>query len=448
MSAADLESQVVMLERALRETVTMRFAAPFPVPAAASEATQGDPRARAFALAARWAADELLVRAQPRDGGLSWPASGADTSRRGLRPFHLHDGVLGPAAVFAALAAAGEPSAYRDAALATVRPLRARLHDVGADVVEPIGGTSGIGALVYGLTLVGALLDDDEVVDTARVAAGLLSPERIAADAALDVVEGAAGAALALIALHQVGGDHDALERAIACGDRLLATESGGDRGGAWRTVGGACYLGFAHGVAGIAAALARVAEAGGLSRHRAAADRAYARLLATYLPARGNWPLIVPGTSSHGRESFAMTAWCHGAPGIVLAFLMTPPRLRDASWSACVEGGLKAIASAATHKAEHVCCGNLGRAEALFCASRHMFSTAARDAALRSAERVGRRARTLGHVRLSAVPYAYRAFDPGFMQGLAGVGYQWARMSAPTAVPSVLAFEAWRRDA
>jgi lantibiotic modifying enzyme len=49
--------------------------------------------------------------------------------------------------------------------------------------------------------------------------------------------------------------------------------------------------------------------------------------------------------------------------------------------------------------------------------------------------------------VRLSAVPYAYRAFDPGFMQGLAGVGYQWARLSAPSAVPSVLAFQ-MRRSA
>jgi lantibiotic modifying enzyme len=136
------------------------------------------------------------------------------------------------------------------------------------------------------------------------------------------------------------------------------------------------------------------------------------------------------------------MTAWCHGAPGITLALLAAPEPLRDAAWRAEVQAGVQACVTVATHKTEHVCCGNLSRAEALFVAARHTGSAEADAAASRMTAGVVRRALAMGHVRLSAVPYDYRVFDPAFFQGTSGAGYQLLRMAGGGRLPSVLGLE------
>jgi len=91
--------------------------------------------------------------------------------------------------------------------------------------------------------------------------------------------------------------------------------------------------------------------------------------------------------------------------------------------------------------QADHVCCGNLARAEALLAAAR-----ADDGELLERARTIGRRtverARRRGHFRLSGTGTDYRVFDPGFFQGLAGIGYELLRLARPRELPSVVAFE------
>jgi lantibiotic modifying enzyme len=89
-------------------------------------------------------------------------------------------------------------------------------------------------------------------------------------------------------------GQARALELAVVCGERLLALQH---KNGGW-TPGAAlasqrkpALTGFSHGAAGMAAALAKLAQASGESRFADAAQRALGYERSVFVAERGNWP-------------------------------------------------------------------------------------------------------------------------------------------------------------
>ena len=99
-------------------------------------------------------------------------------------------------------------------------------------------------------------------MDEARRVSDLLSDDLIAADQALDVVGGTAGAALGLLALYEAVPDPKVLARAVTCGQHLIETRTATETGHrAWVTEDGLRTTGFSHGTAGIAYALLRLYE-------------------------------------------------------------------------------------------------------------------------------------------------------------------------------------------
>lgn len=443
MSAADLAVQRASILRVLRDLRQPRFAADWPARDARrveAEAPSG------WRECAAWIGREVLARGDRTGGRLTWGAAASGTLGS-LRACSLHDGALGPALLLAALAAAGAGDEFPQAARDAFATIADRWRAVGDDGSAPIGATTGLGSVAYGLCLGGVLLGEDRLLEDAVEVARAFAPDRVAGDPHLDVVAGAAGGALALLAVARARPEPWVIAGAVRCGDRLLAAEDA-TAPGTWRAPAGYAYTGFAHGVAGIAAALARLAAVTGLERFHDAAARAFGRLASV----RGDapsWPIAFrPEQAGAGRDLLAMTAWCHGAPGITLALLAAPESLRDAAWRADVHAAVQACATVATHKTEHVCCGNLSRAEALFAAARQLGLADADAGATRTAAGVVRRALALGHVRLSAVPYDYRVFDHAFFQGTSGAGYQLLRMAGGGRLPSVLALEGrgWTR--
>lgn len=434
LSDADLHQQRAAVARVLDDLRTPRYGTALDV-----EVTPED----GWRACAEWIGREVIARGRWDGEGLSWHRTTVDA-----RAFVLHDGALGPVLLLAALASVTRAEAFEDAARAALNGVTRAWQAPGAAASLPIGGTTGLGGLAYGLALAGDLLDDEALTRTALDVAAAITPGRIVMDALLDVTSGAAGAALALVALARATHAARLLDAAIACGDHLLAREHAEGDGGVWLTPAGYAYTGYAHGIAGIAAALARLADATGAERFRAGASRAYRRLHAARAGAPA-WPMAVRPDGSTDREPFAMTAWCHGAPGILLALLEAPDEARDAGWREDVEAAARAIAAAPTHKTEHACCGTMGRAEALFSAGRRLGIAAAETAAARAASGVVARARRLGHVRLSAVPYDYRVFDIGFFRGAPGIGYGLLRMHTAGRLPNVLRLDtpgaSWR---
>jgi len=162
-------------------------------------------------------------------------------------------------------------------------------------------------------------------------------------------------------------GDRRALDLATVCGDRLLELQQ--DNGG-W-SVGAVSSLrrppltGFSHGAAGMAAALAGLAQATGAQRFADAAQRAVAYERSVFDAERGNWPDF---RSNNDANEF-MLSWCHGAPGILLSRLVLEASgLGDAVMEAerqvarqSTLAMLDEIAATRHDYAAHLCCGALG---------------------------------------------------------------------------------------
>ena len=66
--------------------------------------------------------------------------------------------------------------------------------------------------------MIGALLQDDSILDDAHRCSELITDDLIAADRQLDVLGGSAGAILGLLRLHRQTGDDAALRTAEKCG--------------------------------------------------------------------------------------------------------------------------------------------------------------------------------------------------------------------------------------
>jgi type 2 lantibiotic biosynthesis protein LanM len=438
LSEADLQVQIARIGRALSETIHTRYATePEHAPNTELDVTSPD-----FLVDhALWIARELVDRALNTPHGIGY-TGWALMEETGPRRHHFYDGSLGPAVFMAAAAVVTGEDRWRRCARdftagAAGAVIRGDQHD------EAIGIGSGAGGVVYGLTIIGALLGEASSVDLARVAARRIAPHRIAKDTALDVISGAAGATLGLLGLYKVSHDQDILDLATACGDRLLQTAMPGDQGTSWRAPDGRVYTGFAHGVAGIAYALGRLFDVTGERRFGRASADGYRYVASRYIDSAQNWPVLgepVEGVAGLGPS---MTAWCHGAPGVTLAISLGSADTVYAKLLDQLEPSLKTTAVASPHMADHVCCGNMGRCESLFTTGRRLMRREAVEGSRRLARVVIARARKAGHFCLAANGFEYRIFDPGFFRGVSGIGYTLLRLAAPSSLPSIAAFEA-----
>ncbi len=395
--------------------------------------------ARAMAIAG-----ELRTRAiRAPDGSAAWigPQYLAQAERFQFQPLghDLYGGACGVAVFLAAAAKIAGRAGYRELALGAVQPLRRELRTRGDRLARDvgIGGAAGLGGVVYALTRMADLVDDSSLLEDAKQIALLITAERIAADTSLDVIDGSAGAILGLCALYDVTGDQEVAERAMACGGHLLtARTASGAVYRAWATVDGKLLAGFSHGAAGIAYALLRLYE---LTRDPAllqAAREAIAYERSVFSPEAGNWPDFRPDD-----EPAFLTRWCHGAAGIGLArlgglaVLDTPEIRRD------IDIALETTRRHGLERVDHLCCGNLGRAEVLLAAGLRLSRRDLREAAEARAAQAVTGAEQAGPVSLHPLPPG-GVYSPGFFQGEAGIGYELLRLAHPDVLPSVLLWE------
>ncbi|MFF0488781.1 lanthionine synthetase LanC family protein [Nocardia sp. NPDC004068] len=319
-----------------------------------------------------------------RDGNLYW-------DRPVLLGPHLYAGTTGIALFFAAAWNVLGDKTFRDTALRAIAPLRADLHaDHPRPLRQPIGGLTGIGSLVYALVRIGDLLGEDTLADDARRAAALLLPGRTDTPEEHDVMIGAAGAVLALLALDArhpdpLPGGERPLDLARHYGRRLDAADS-------WRIAETFAAAGFCHGRAGIDTALARLGARTGDPRPR------YKDL---------------------------PRSWCKGAAGIALAHLDRPELAAPL---------LEAAAAPVLSDTDDLCCGTCGRIDVLVHAATTLREPRHLDQAADLTDRMLARARRNAR-------YALRITgDPRLFPGLAGIGYTLTRLHAPDRVPCVVA--------
>lgn len=415
-----------------------------PVHRTIEEVSQGRPEGSVLDEAATAIAAEIAERAlmseDRREATWIAPQYLPRLERYQLQPIahDLHSGACGVSLFLAALARLTADDYHRELALAAIAPLRRTILQHGASLGASLGhgSATGIGSVVYGLTCVGRLLSAPALYADARALAACLSRDAVAG-APLDVFSGIAGDILGLLAVHRATGDAASLETAIACGQRLLATARPGPKAGAaWPTLGGRQLTGFSHGAAGIAYALLRLYRETTDRSFRTAAADAIAHETSLLDASEGNWPDL----RDDDQPAFKRQ-WCHGAPGIGLARiggldqLDTPDVRRD------IEVAVSTTLATGPAGPDHLCCGNLGRAEVLLAAGRRLDQDHLVDAAVQGAGDVLRRAGSQGTFHLhSSLPG--RVHMPGLFMGMSGIGYQLLRIAHPDDLPSVLLWD------
>jgi type 2 lantibiotic biosynthesis protein LanM len=404
----------------------------------------GTPPDAVFRAEAQRIADELAryaIRRGPSAAwiGLDWLGD-AEVFQLVTLGHDLYNGTSGISLFLSAHAAATKRAASTDLALAGVARLRKQLKSRNAARMARalgLGGATGIGSVIYALTVMSQNLDDASLRADAHGAAGLVTDELIAADKRLDVIGGSAGAILCLLRLYRDGASEEVLRRAIKCGEHLLSQNRFGEPGRrSWvgQGLGARPLNGMSHGAAGFAYALAALSAATGREDFAAAARECLDFENASFSPQRSNWPdLRVEDGNTWPCQ------WCHGAPGIGLgrAGMARLPQKDSDVLKADVRRAIESTQAAWPSPLDTLCCGTLGSIEFLCEAGALLERRELRDVAKRYMAEVVQQAAATGDYRWNC---GERQFNLGLFRGMAGVGYSALRLVDPS-LPNVLIF-------
>ncbi len=384
------------------------------------------------------------------DGSCAWIAvgiiPGTDKYRMQPTSMYLYDGLAGIAVFLSALyRITGDRNVgqLNDATLQSIFRVTDLYHKfTGLAPVGSVGATSGFSSMVYALSVIAGILEDPSYLQKAKEVSQLITPGMIRNDRNYDVMTGTAGCLLAMLRLHQATGDASLLEKADICGNHLLNSATFRDDGSCgWQTMRGKMLTGFSHGAAGIAFALFSAFEITGCRRYYETAAQAIRYENQHFSPHHQNWQDLrdLPG-HAEGEPQF-MTSWCHGAPGIALGRLGARHIYNNETVQADITAALGTTAGTGMMNADHLCCGNLGRAEVLnYAALKEKDQTLLDQAYARIRESLDR-ATANGHFILFH-QHGEPFFNPGFFQGLSGIGYQLLRMAYPGNFPAILTLE------
>jgi type 2 lantibiotic biosynthesis protein LanM len=411
----------------------------------AREADQGR-----LLAAARAVGDRLEALALQSQGYASWlgltPLEGEHWTLAPLGT-DLYGGLPGLALFLGYLGSITQEDRYHALARATLATMRKHVDQAKSSLTQ-IGAFAGWGGIIFALTHLGQLWNEPALLNEAEDVVGRL-PELVEKDQELDIIAGSAGCIGSLVALYQCRPSDRALAVAVQCGDWLIGRAQAMEHGIAWLTpiAPKNPLAGFAHGAAGMAWALLRLAGITGAERFQKTALSALDYERSLFSAEAGNWPdLREPDNDEPGKGTppvFGaktgsvpfMNAWCHGAPGIGLARLSSLPHLDDANIRAEIDAALKTTLAKGFGFNHSLCHGDLGNLELLMLASQVLDDPQWQAQVTRISSMILESIK--GHGWLCGVPSGVET--PGLMVGLAGIGYELLRLAEPRRVPSVL---------
>ncbi len=382
-------------------------------------------------------ARQLVRDALHHDGRCSWLGWFVGPSGEGPKPAlcsagaDLYSGTAGIALFLGRIGDKLSDQAMLETARAALR------HALAAAPALPhIGGYSGISGVVHAAAQLAALWEE-EAIERAMDPLFAEIERRQSLEPEFDIVGGLAGAIRALLTTPDGPWRARCLGLANALGERLLGAACEEDRGLWWAASAakaGQPLFGYAHGNAGIAAALRLLATATGSSRFADAADSAIRLELSGFDADRANWPdhrLHSMITEPLGPERVPfMTAWCNGAPGTALALTRFPdptryPQLEPAIATLADELQRELQRPGGNYSLCHGVCGHAEIVAEIGAAlGRPHLAELAREAGARGARSVGD-----GHWPCGID--ANRE-SPGLMIGLAGIGHFYLRLADP----------------
>lgn len=333
----------------------------------------------------------------------------------------LYNGTAGIALFLAAHAAVANADSSKILAIAAISRIRETLRGRNPAKVGRmlgLGGGFGLGSIVYSLAVIGALLDNDDVLSDAHRAAELITPEAISADRQFDVLAGSAGAILGLLRLYRQTGSGDLLDRATNCGLHLLSQQRVGTVGRrSWAAPGSGDVLsGMAHGAAGFAYALAALAAATGADEFASAAAECIALENA------------MVDTGQSNRSDI----------GLARAAMTKHPVLDGQIMRTDIYRALAGVERQWLEPTDTLCSGTLGTIEFLCEAGSVLRRDDLHESAVHRLLAVAQTAQAAGDYRWTN---GTRRFNLGLFRGIAGIGYTMLRR-VDASLPNVLIWE------
>lgn len=395
---------------------------------------------------------EIAVRSGPGASwiGLDWLGhSGA--ARPAALGNDLYSGAPGVCLFLAAHSKVTGDSESRSLSLSGLSTLRHNLRGIGGHRFARgigLGGSTGIGSILYALVTVGTLLNENALLEEAQEASSLVTPDLIATDQALDVFDGCAGGIMGLLRLFRATGDRNVLNRAAMCGDYLLSQPRLGMTGSrSWLGLTIAERApdkmsrplnGMSHGAAGFSLALAALANATHREEFAVAAEECIAYENSSFSREHSNWPdFRLRGSEI---DPAWLCQWCHGAAGIGLSRIgvLRFGNLQASTLRMDILNATSCVLKSWPYPGDNLCCGRLGNIEFL-----NEAAVTLEDSQLRN-EASQRMTSLLASAQLNG-EYVFegidRRFDVGLFRGIAGIGYSLLRQVNST-LPSVLIWE------
>lgn len=440
---ADLRRQAWLIRASLATTATegMQGWSRKPPEPSIARADQGSVRTRALSLADSIGQrlDELAYEG-PADAAWIGLVM-AEGNRWSLSPLrmNLYDGLPGVAIFLAYLGAIQGNERYTTLAKKAIE----LSHSAHAAPLAraPVGSFSGAGGLIYAYTHLAPLLEAPELLVQAEKLAVALEPLAIR-DIEHDIIGGNAGCIASLLSLYRCRQTDAILWAAISCGKRLVDTATHYADTVGWNkpAMADRALAGFAHGVAGEAWALLRLAELTGDESFKRTGWAAIAYERTLFSESHQNWPdMRAINNREPCEDRYAYTSsWCHGAPGIGLARLDLRHHFFEPGLDEEIEVACSTTLRTGFGLNHSLCHGDLGNVELLTRASQTS-----------GFEHIGGDADLITEAIVSDIELngprcgiPLQAESPGLMTGLAGIGLGLLRIAKPEVVPSVLLLE------
>ena len=312
-----------------------------------------------------------------------------------------------------------------------------------------LGFFAGLSGIAYVLVRLGSTFDKKQwTMEGTRLLDAM--SENIGDIARRDVVMGAAGAIPVLLAAGQHLSIPQLVGKAEALGRALVHSAERSSSGWSWKTLGvserGPNLTGFSHGAAGIAWSLLELFNTTHQSVFLSAATEGFNYEKQWYDHNRRNWLDLRAGTvmsSGDKAKGECASVWCHGSAGIGLSRLRAFEITRNDSYKEEVEAALTATMPTLQHylpkrDSFSVCHGACGNSEFVLEAASLSKETYNSKKIVYDALRRGIEfSSETGEPLKSGAPDG--APTPGFMLGVAGMGYLFLRVHDSINVPSVI---------
>lgn len=358
----------------------------------------------------------------------------------------LYNGTIGIALFLARLHQFTGENLYRSTAEGAAYHSLSQLDDIYPTAKSSF--YTGLTGIAYGLIEIGELFNHENLKDKGIEILKTLAKESLS-EQGFDVVSGSAGAIPALLSIYSRYPEDFILDSAIKHGEYLLSKADKNDSGWSWNTLNiSAQYnlTGFSHGTAGIAWALFELFKKTGNKKFAAAAEQAVNYERHHFNPQYENWPdfrgLYEPSVTTTEPIVYPV-AWCHGAAGIGLSRLRLYELLNEESYRNEAETALRTTMKLFTENNNFImsdyslCHGASGNAELFIYASKILKNPDYKS----FADQIGNIG--IQEFQKNNVSWACGVLDggetPGFMLGVAGIGYFYLRLHNPLDTPPIL---------